>query len=57
MGQELCQVATQHILEKIGQLEPQQIAEVMDFIDFLVEKKLRGFALIQLLCETPGAGI
>jgi hypothetical protein len=57
MGQELSQVTTQHILEKIRQLEPQQIAEVMDFIDFLAERKSKGFALVQLLREAPGAGI
>jgi hypothetical protein len=57
MGQELSQVTTQHILEKIGQLEPQQIAEVMDFIDFLAERKLKGFALVQFLRETAGAGV
>jgi hypothetical protein len=57
MGQELSHVTAQHILEKIEQLEPQQIAEVMDFIDFLAERKLKGLALVQFLRETPGAGI
>jgi hypothetical protein len=38
MRQELNQITAQHILQKIGQLEPQQIAEVIDFIDFLAER-------------------
>jgi hypothetical protein len=56
MRQELNQVTAQHIVQKIGQLEPQQIAEVMDFIDFLAERN-KGSALVQFLRETPGAGI
>jgi hypothetical protein len=54
MRQELNQATAQHILQKIGQLEPQQIAEVIDFIDFLAERKLKGFALVQFLSKTPG---
>jgi hypothetical protein len=57
MRQELNQVTAQHIWQKIGQLEPQQIAEVIDFIDFLAERKLKGFALVQFLSMTPGARI
>jgi hypothetical protein len=56
MGQECNQVITQHVLQKIGQLEPQQIAEVMDFIDFLAERN-KGSALGQFPRETPGAGV
>jgi hypothetical protein len=56
MGQEFNQVIAQHVLQKIGQLEPQQIAEVMDFIDFLAERN-KGSALVQFLRETPGAGV
>jgi hypothetical protein len=56
MGQEFNQVTAQHVLQKIGQLEPQQIAEVIDFIDFLAERK-KGSPLVQFLRETPGAGI
>jgi hypothetical protein len=56
MGQELNQVTAQHVLQKIGQLEPQQIAEVIDFIDFLAERK-KGATLVQFLRETSGAGI
>lgn len=56
MRQELNQVTAQHIVQKIGQLGPQQIAEVMDFIDFLAERN-KGSALVQFLRETPGAGI
>lgn len=57
MGREISPVTAQHVLEKIGQLEPQQIAEVIDFIDFLAERKLKGFPLVQFLSETPGARI
>jgi hypothetical protein len=56
MGQEFNQVTAQHVLQKVGQLEPQQIAEVMDFIDFLAERN-KGSALVQFLRETPGAGV
>jgi hypothetical protein len=56
MRQDLNQVTAQHIVQKIGQLGPQQIAEVMDFIDFLAERN-KGSALVQFLRETPGAGI
>ena len=56
MGQEFNQVTAQHVLQKIGQLEPQQIAEVMDFIDFLAERN-KGSALGQFPRETPGAGV
>ena len=54
MRQELNQITAQHILQKIGQLEPQQIAEAIDFIDFLAERQLKGFALVQFLSKTPG---
>jgi hypothetical protein len=56
MGQEFNQVTAQHVLQKIEQLEPQQIAEVIDFIDFLAERNKRS-ALVQFLRETPGAGV
>ena len=56
MGQEFNQDIAQHVLRKIGQLEPQQIAEVMDFIYFLAERR-KGSALVQFLREATGAGI
>jgi hypothetical protein len=42
------------ILERINALEPQQIAEVMDFIEFLAEKKQKENPLVRFLQETVG---
>ena len=42
------------ILERINALEPQQIAEVMDFIEFLAEKKQKGNPLVRFLQENVG---
>ena len=41
-------------LERINTLEPQQIAEVMDFIEFLADKKQKENPLVQFLQETVG---
>jgi hypothetical protein len=43
--------------EKIQRLEPQQLSEVIDFIDFLVWKSLKWSPLMQLLGETAGARV
>ncbi len=45
------------ILERINALEPQQIAEVLDFIEFLTEKKRRETPLAKFLNETTGPGL
>jgi hypothetical protein len=42
------------ILERINALEPQQIAEVMDFITFLAEKKQKENPLVRFLQEVVG---
>ena len=42
------------ILERINALEPQQIAEVMDFIEFLAEKKQKENPLVRFLQENVG---
>jgi hypothetical protein len=47
-------LTAQDILEKIRRLEPQQIAEVADFIDFLAERKLKRSPLVQFLSGTSG---
>jgi len=57
VGQELSQLTEQDILEKIKRLEPQQIAEVIDFIDFLAERKSKRSSLVHVLNETPGARV
>jgi hypothetical protein len=57
MGPELREIAEQDILEKIRQLEPQQIAEVVDFIEFLTEKKKKTPPLLQFLDEISGPRI
>lgn len=55
MEHELQRLKEQDILEKVKRLEPQQIAEVVDFIEFLSERKQKGAPLMQLLNETIGA--
>ena len=40
--------------KKIKQLEPKQIAEVVDFIEFLAERKQKESLLMRFLKETPG---
>jgi hypothetical protein len=57
MNDELSHVTVQDILERISRLEPQQLAEVLDFIDFLAQKKFKRSPLVQFLNETPGAGV
>lgn len=47
----------QGVVEKIKSLEPQQIAEVMDFIEFLAEKRRHGSSLVRFLSETVGSGV
>lgn len=42
MGLELSRFTVQDILEKIVRLEPHQIGEVVDFIDFLAERTSKG---------------
>ena len=41
----------QDILEKIRRLEPNQITEVIDFIEFLSERKKKQFSIKRLLNE------
>ncbi|NVM21496.1 MAG: hypothetical protein HWN68_06920 [Desulfobacterales bacterium] len=55
MEQELQRLKEQDILEKVKRLEPQQITEVVDFIEFLAERKQKVAPLMQLLNETIGA--
>jgi hypothetical protein len=55
MGDELTHVTVQDILEKISRLEPQQLVEVIDFIDFLAQRQLKAPPLVQFLNETSGA--
>jgi hypothetical protein len=42
----------QAVLDKLKHLEPYQITEVMDFIDFLAERKQQQAPLVQLLYTT-----
>ena len=55
MEQELQRLKEQDILEKVKRLEPQQITEVVAFIEFLAERKQKEAPLMQLLNETIGA--
>lgn len=54
MQQEIHDLRSRDILEKIQQLNPKQVAEVVDFIDFLVQKKSTPLPLLQLMNETSG---
>ena len=45
------------VLDKLKHLEPYQIAEVMDFIDFLAERKQQRSPLVQLLYTTSGSRV
>jgi len=52
--QEIDQRTGQAVLDKLKHLEPYQIAEVIDFIDFLAERKQQQAPLMQLLSITSG---
>ena len=54
MDQELQRPKEEDILEKIKCLEPQQIAEVVDFIEFLSERKQKESPLVHFLNESLG---
>jgi hypothetical protein len=54
MQQDMDQRTGQAVLDKLKYLEPQQIAEVMDFIDFLAERKQQQSPLVQLLSTISG---
>lgn len=56
MKQERKDLIEQSIVEIKG-LEAQQIAEVLDFIEFLTEKKRRETPLIQFFNETTGPAL
>ena len=56
MKQERKNVTEQSVVEKIKGLEAEQIAEVLDFIEFLTEKK-RETPIAQFLKETVGPAI
>lgn len=57
MIQELSRSAEQEILKKLSRLEAQQIAEVLDFIDFLIERKSPKLPLVEGLTEILGPGV
>jgi len=52
--QEIDQRTGQAVLDKLKHLEPYQIAEVIDSIDFLAERKQQQAPLVQLLYTTSG---
>jgi hypothetical protein len=55
MKQDMDQRTGQAVLDKLKHLAPQQIAEVMDFIDFLAERKQQQSPLlVQLLSTISG---
>jgi hypothetical protein len=52
--QDIDQRTGQAVLDKLKHFEPHQIAEVMDFIDFLAKRKQQQVPLVQLLSTTSG---
>ncbi|MBI4526974.1 MAG: hypothetical protein HY695_24525 [Deltaproteobacteria bacterium] len=54
MEQERKVITEQGIVDKIKSLEPQQIAEVMDFIELLAEKRRKESPLVRFLNEAVG---
>jgi len=57
MEHEWKDVTERGIVEKMKSLEPQQIAEVMDFIEFLAEKKQKESALGKFLTDSVGSAV
>jgi hypothetical protein len=57
VGQALNQLTAQDILEKLKRLEPQQVVEVVDFIDFLAARRPKESPLAQLLYATSGSRV
>jgi hypothetical protein len=57
MAQELKRLTEQEILKKIKRLEPKLLAEVVDFLDFLAERKSKEHPFVQFLKETSGPGV
>jgi len=57
MEHEWKDVTERGIVEKMKNLEPQQIAEVMDFIEFLAEKKQKESALGKFLTDSVGSAV
>ena len=57
MKHERKDVTERGIVEKIKSLEPQQIAGVMDFIEFLAEKKQKESALEKFLTDSIGSAV
>ncbi|MBI3951873.1 MAG: DUF2281 domain-containing protein [Acidobacteria bacterium] len=54
MQQPLKGFTERDILERIKRLEPEQIAEVVDFIEFLAERNRKESPLMQFLAGTSG---
>jgi hypothetical protein len=54
MAQELKKFTEQDILEKIKRLEPQQLAEVVDFIEFLAERNEKESPRVRFLSQLSG---
>ena len=57
MQQQLSKLTGQAILEKLMRLEPQQVAAVVDFIDFLVQRHPKASPLVQWLQATAESRI
>jgi hypothetical protein len=57
MKHESKDLSEKSILERINALEPQQIAEVLDFIEFLTEKERQETPLAKFLNEITGPAL
>lgn len=57
MEHEWKDVTERGIVEKMKSLEPQQIEEVMDFIEFLAEKKRKKSVLGKFLADSAGSAV
>jgi len=57
MMREPKKMTEQDILQRIRRLEPQQVADVVDFIEFLAERNKPASPLLQLLSQTAGSRV
>lgn len=52
MKDESREAAERAVAQQMGRLDAEQVAQVLDFVEFLVEKRRRGNPMIDLLMES-----
>lgn len=57
MGQHLEGLTEQSLVEKIKRLDPEQVTEVLDFIEFLAGRKQKTSPLDRFLRQIPGSRV